>query len=778
MVGVYAYPPLVVSTGTGRAEGIFPEVLAEVARREGWSISYVSGSWQENLEWLASGHIDLVLGISRSPDRDATFALSQEPVVSTWAQVYTKADRQIATVLDLDGKRIVGLRGGLYYESFKEFVNGFGVRPSYEYRDTMDDVFAAVNKGDADATVCERFAGGVYERKYGLVRSPVLYNPWALVFGAAKGRNQEVLDAIDAYLRAARAEPNSAYHHIVAKWFGEEPSGGIPTWVFWTLGGALALLVIFVGGTFILRREVRRKTRELMRLTTAVEQMPESVVITGLDGRILYANPAFERVTGYPREEVVGRVAQSLHAQLRLGQPHKDVAEAMRTGRTWQGRLEAFKKSGAPVVLDIVIAPVREEDGGLSGHIVLERDVTEQVAIEEHHRHAQRIDSIGRLAGGVAHDFNNILTAIFGSAELAVAAIPAGSPAHGPIQGVLEAAGRAAALTRQLLMFARRQASEPTTVDINELLAGLRKFLTRVIGEQVIVTIEPAESLWPVRADPGQLEQVFVNLAVNARDAMPNGGRLTIRTANASVDEEQPGALIDVAPGDYVAVTVTDTGTGMTDEVKSHLFEPFFTTKPEGQGTGLGLATSLGIIQRHGGQVTFESEVGKGTAFTIWLPRVSGEADGKPVESTSPGLPRGNETILVVEDDADVRRLIASMLTRLGYTVLEAGDGDDAVALARSCASPIAMVLTDMVLPGMGGLEVADAVAAVVPTAKLAFMSGYPERALQVTSEGGRRRPFLHKPFRHEDLAQFVRGVLEHAAMGDGNEADGPAPRP
>jgi signal transduction histidine kinase/ActR/RegA family two-component response regulator len=373
-------------------------------------------------------------------------------------------------------------------------------------------------------------------------------------------------------------------------------------------------------------------------------------------------------------------------------------------------------------------------------------------------RQAQKLEAIGRLAGGIAHDFNNLLTAIMGYGQLARAR-PTDVGPH--LDEVLRAAERAASLTRQLLAFSRQQVLEPKVLDLNAVITGLDKLLRRLIGEDIDLVTAPALGLGRVKADPGQIEQVIMNLVVNARDAMPAGGNLTIETANVELDEEAAVTRLEVRPGPYVMVAVSDTGSGMTPEVKARIFEPFFTTKEIGKGTGLGLSTVHGIVKQSEGHIEVYSELGHGTTFKVYLPRVEESTEHRPGAIATGGRLEGVETVLVVEDEEAIRRVIGVALRLYGYTVLEAMDGSQAIDIFEGGDPPIDLLITDVVMPLMSGPELALRVAHALPHLKVLFVSGYTDRAL---IHQGLRQPgtaFLQKPFTPERLARKVREVLD-----------------
>jgi signal transduction histidine kinase/CheY-like chemotaxis protein len=418
------------------------------------------------------------------------------------------------------------------------------------------------------------------------------------------------------------------------------------------------------------------------------------------------------------------------------------------------------RKDGAVRWVRTTPVPQYAPDGSLIGYDGLIQDVTERRALQDELSQAQKLQSIGRLAGGVAHDFNNQLTAILGNAELAMLGLEPGHPARPSIEEITKAAEGAARLTRQLLSFARRQMIEPVALDLSSVVENSLEMLRRLLGEDIQITAVLDDHLGIVEADPGQLQQVLVNLTVNARDAMPEGGHLVIETANEVIAEEYGSTRPEIAPGSYVTLSVTDTGTGMSEEVLSHLFEPFFTTKPQGSGTGLGLATCHGIVKQSGGHIWVHSELGQGTTVTILLPRGATRSGGADEPSRSRSPARGSETILVVEDEPSVRRLAVLGLRSNGYQVLEAANAAEALRVAAT-EHGIALVVSDVIMPGMRGPELASRLSKVRPKAKVVLTSGHADAPEAFRDADGRLIPFLAKPFTPDRLAHKVRAVLD-----------------
>jgi two-component system, cell cycle sensor histidine kinase and response regulator CckA len=487
--------------------------------------------------------------------------------------------------------------------------------------------------------------------------------------------------------------------------------------------------------------------------------------ICGLDqhGRISFANLAATHLTGWTAAELLG---QPLHARLQHsyadGTPYppdqSPILATLRDGVVRQVATEVFwRKDGTPLPIEYSSGPIA--DGGtIAGAVVAFRDISERLRLESQLLQAQKLESIGRLSGGIAHDFNNMLTTIAGCTELASQTLPLDHPAQQDLQTIQRATDRATALTRQLLTFARKQPIMVQTLDLNELLGDIEQILGRLIGADIAFATYLAPALWPINADRNQIEQVVFNLAVNARDAMPDGGKLTLETANVELDATYAQQHLSAQPGAYVMLAVSDTGMGISPEVQAQIFEPFFTTKAQGKGTGLGLATSYAIVQQHGGAIWVYSEIGHGTTFKVYLPRAAPTPETMTVDQVPP---RGVETILLVEDEEPLRLLAARILREHGYTVLEAATSDAALRLGQAHTGAIDLLLTDIMLPEIDGVNIAGRIAAARPHIRVLFVSGYPEQALLHQGRLALAATVLHKPFAAAALLRAVRAALE-----------------
>jgi two-component system cell cycle sensor histidine kinase/response regulator CckA len=499
------------------------------------------------------------------------------------------------------------------------------------------------------------------------------------------------------------------------------------------------------------------------RLTMAVEQAGESIVVTDTRGTIQYVNPAFERITGYDRMEVIGQNPRILKSGRQDPEFYKVLWQILCRGEVWRGTFFNRRKDGTLYEEDAVISPVRDPSGRVVNYVAVKRDVTDVRRMEEQLRQSQKMEAVGRLAGGVAHDFNNLLTAISGYSDLLLHRLPEYSTLRRDVEEIRKAGDRAAALTHQLLAFSRRQVLQPKVLDLNAVVTNMGQMLRRLVGEDIALSTDLSPSLSRVNVDPGQIEQVIVNLALNARDAMPDGGRITIASADAELSHAYAAAHPEVRPGPHVLLSVADTGHGMDDETQAHLFEPFFTTKDRGKGTGLGLATVYGIVQQSGGHIRVNSAADRGTTFLIYLPRVEAAEDGEQGAVPSPLLrpSPGTETVLLAEDEEGVRRFAREILTGNGYKVLEAGNGREALLLSEAHRGEIHLLLTDVVMPKMSGRELTERIRPLRPDLRILYMSGYIDDALlrrDVLEDGA---SFLQKPFTSEALARKVREVLD-----------------
>lgn len=500
---------------------------------------------------------------------------------------------------------------------------------------------------------------------------------------------------------------------------------------------------------------------ERERLQLAVAQSNEIIIVTDAAGIIQYVNPAFERVTGYAASEAVGKTPRILKSAQHGPAFYLDLWQTITAGKTWAGRMVNQRKDGGLYTEEMTISPVRDAGGTIISYVAVQRDITAQLELETRYYHAQRMETVGRFAGGVAHDFNNLLAVIIGCTDLCLSLTPTAGRLRSYLEEIRDASERSATISRQLLTFARKQPAEPRVFDLNPAIEGMIKLLRRLVGEEVAMKWQPGAAAVLVHMDPSQVDQLLANLCVNARDAIVGTGSITITTRMETLTPEQCRSQVDRRPGPFAVLGVTDTGVGMSRETLEHLFEPFFTTKGAGAGTGLGLPTVYGIVKQNNGFIEVQSKLGKGTTFEIYLPECT-TADAQ-VAATPLVLPvlAGHETILVVEDEKSVRFTLQELLESMGYFVLTASTPAHAIEMARKYGHRIDLLITDMVMPEMSGNMLAAKLLAAHPKFKCLFMSGYTEYLNAQGHVAIGDTPFLAKPFRKEQLSKKVREVLD-----------------
>jgi two-component system, cell cycle sensor histidine kinase and response regulator CckA len=508
-----------------------------------------------------------------------------------------------------------------------------------------------------------------------------------------------------------------------------------------------------------IRRQVLEQEK-LFRLIT--ENAGDMIAVVDVNGHRLYNSPSYQRVLGYSAEE--------LQTTSSFEQIHPDdkalvreaAEEARQTGFGRRIEYRMRKKDGSWVYLESTASAIRTEGGQIEKLVIVNRDITARRRLEEQFRQAQKMEAVGRLSGGVAHDFNNLLGVIIGYSEILTERLPQSDPIRENVDEILKAGQRAASLTRQLLAFSRQQVLEPRAFDLNEVVSDTEKMLRRLVGEDIEFNTQLKKPLGTVKADPGQIEQVLMNLVVNARDAMPEGGRLSIETTNVEIDHLfVQGYSFPFKPGPYVLLTVGDTGVGMDAETQTHIFEPFFTTKDKDAGTGLGLATVYGIVKQSGGYIEVLSELGSGTTFKIYLPRIEENAQRCYPTTESFDTLHGDETILVAEDETALRTLTCSLLQSLGYSVLEAKNGADALEIATTRPA-IDLLLTDVVMPGINGKTLAHHLIRQNQDLRVIYMSGYTGQGIGNKGDLSPTGLFLPKPFTREALARKIRMALDN----------------
>ena len=617
------------------------------------------------------------------------------------------------------------------------------------YRGIIEDQSELIWRNKPDGTIT--FVNDAFCRAFGRVRDDLL-NASILPLIAETDR-----PAIKAYFASFESKMGiSTHEHRVV---------GVNNAVRWHQWINRAIFgdsdkVTEIQGTGRDVTDQREAEKESKLLFTAIEQAAEAIMITDAGGIIEYVNPAFERVSGYGRREAMGQTPRILRSGRHGEDFYSDMWNTLNSGKTWSGRVTNRKKDGSLFTEEVVISPLFDAKGVVTNYVSVKRDVTHESRIEEQLRQAQRMEAVGQLAGGVAHDFSNLLQAILGYADIVLESLPPGDRHRQDIEQIQRAGRRAADLTRQLLAFSRRQVIRPVTLDMNDLIDNVLKMLQRLISEDIILEVDQEDNLPHVLADPGQMEQILINLCVNSRDALPEGGTIGIKTLVMEVTDdfrsEHSGDLKDR----YVCIRVSDTGCGMDEGTLSQIFEPFFTTKGVGKGTGLGLATVYGIARQHNGIIDARSQLGEGTEIDVYIPVAEATADTVH-ESGSEADTGGSETILVAEDDDMVRNLTTRILRRAGYTVLTADNGESAVELFSSRKDEIDLLLLDVVMPKLGGHAAYMRIKEMSPDLGVIFASGYAQDGVHTDFILNAGLDLIEKPYVPSSLLGAVRKALD-----------------
>ena len=516
----------------------------------------------------------------------------------------------------------------------------------------------------------------------------------------------------------------------------------------------------------------RRRSEEAQRrLAIAVEQAAEATVITDTLGTIQYVSPAFEKITGYSRDEAIGQNPRILQSGQHDQAFYRKLWQTITKGDAWTGRFVNKKKDGTLYWEDATISPVRDSFGKIVNYVAVKRDISGELQLQAQLQQAQKMEAVGTLAGGIAHDFNNLLQVVLGYSEFMLQRKKKGEPDYDGLQKIYQAGKRGADLVKSLLTFSRKVETKHVPVDLNQEITQVQHLLSRTIQKTIKIDLHLSGNLELIKADPSQIGQVLMNLGVNARDAMPDGGTLSIETAKVELDKEYCSSHLEAMPGSYVLLTVSDTGQGMDKKTLSHIFEPFFRTKEVGKGTGLGLATVYGVVKQHGGQITCYSEPGHGTTFKIYLPAIQTEQDLE-VTTFETAIPGGTETILLVDDDDDIRELGATLLIDFGYKVITAGNGKEALEIYLREEDRIALILLDLIMPLMDGRQCLAEILRINPDAKVVIASGYSESgpANGVMSVGA--MGFVQKPYDMRQLLTTIREILDKDLVGPVNNED------
>jgi len=826
--GDSAFPPYEFLDEKGRPSGFNIDLARAVARQLGASITFELGPWDDIRRRIENGEFDLAsMFYSASREQHVDFTV---PHTFVHQAVFARDDSPSYHHFDdLKGQRISVQSGDIMHDYALER----GLGDTLTTTATPEEALALLARKQVDFAMGSHLQGLYWIKKNGWasLRSCDAHLLGTEYCYAVPKMNTELRDLVNDGLR--QLKDNGEYRKIYNTWLGVLDPDVSRRWIIkiiLLLLTAASILTAVAGGIiFILRRQVRKRTAELeetnaalekahsnalmlmqeevqdkeklqqtlvqakqsrlalltvlddvkreaaerSRLSAAIEQSDEAVLTTDTEGNIQYVNPAFTVISGYSREETVGRNARFLKSGKQNAEFYQQMWARLRHGDVWRGHFINKRKDGTFYEEDASISPVRDGTHKIINYVAVKRDVTREIQLEAQFIQGQKMESVGRLAGGVAHDFNNLLMGILGYAELCRDQISASHPIRDWLDQITRTAQRSAEITRQLLAFARKQTIAPKVLNLNDAVANMLKLLQRLLGEDIDLVWLPDASLHPIKIDPSQIDQILANLCINARDAIVGVGKITLATQNSSIDEDFCVSHLEAIPGNYILLTVSDDGCGMDAETVAKMFEPFFTTKDVSNGTGLGLATVYGIVKQNNGFICATSEVGKGTVFKIFLPEVTTEIDISAVQSVKNDPKGQGETVLLAEDDPSLCKICQRFLEDLGYHVLVAGTAEEALNRTARNLDEIRLLLTDVVMPEMDGRQLANRITAIKPGIKTLFMSGY---SADVIAERGvleQNVAFIAKPFTRSELARKVYSIL---ANSDEKPAEGGVP--
>ncbi len=785
-VGVHDNQPLVFVDADGQAKGFLIDILEYIGAKEGWRIEYIPGSLTECLERLKRGEIDLVVGIGYSRERNEVYDFTYENIFSDWGVVYSQVDSDINQIVNLDNKKIAVVHDDIHYHNLRKLAEQLKLKSRFIEAYEYDAVLELIARKKVDAGVVNRLYGLEFETNYNVSRSPIIFSHTEVHFAVPKKKHRELIRAIDKHLAPLKSDKSSIYHQALDKWTPTKVKWQLPKWFVGILAAAGGLLLLFLVTGLILRAQVKAKTAELsfinqellgeiaerkrvenvLRLTQfSVDNAGDAAFWMGPDAKFIYVNDTACSSLGYSRQELLSMTVPDIDPNFPAAAWPEHWQEVRRRGsfivesqhRTREGR-----------VFPVEITVNYLEFEGKEYNCVFARDITERKEAEKEKermqvqlRQAQKMEAVGTLAGGIAHDFNNLLQAVQGYAQLLLLRKDGDDDGQRELQQIVRAATRGAELTQQLLTFSRKIESELQPIDFNREVENVRLLLERTIPKMIEVKFRLAEDLKMVNADPGQIEQILMNLAVNAKDAMPDGGKLIVETANVILDQDYCKIHRVANPGSYVQLTVTDTGHGIDKMTIEHIFEPFYTTKETGKGTGLGLATVYGIVKSHNGHIVCYSEPDEGTTFKIYLPTIDSTEEARKAEEHMTAPEGGSETILLVDDEEAIRSLGTQILAEFGYTVLTAADGESALQIYSKEQKKIDLVILDLIMPGMGGKLCLLELLKINLEAKVAIASGYsPDGPTREILKNG-AKGFISKPYDLRQILKVVREVLD-----------------
>lgn len=781
-VGVYDNNPLLFMAQDGSPSGLYIDILEYIADQEGWELKYIHNDWELLIQETQRGTIDLLPAIAYSPERATRLSFNDETILVNWAEVYSSRNYSLSSLLELEGQKIAVKAGDIHFEALKKLAERFNIHCRFIETDGYDTIFEMLDAGYVHIGVVNRLYGKANMQNYKIKITPLIYNPIELRFATAKGSNRDIFGIIDNRLLTYKNSSDSIYYQAIQRWLGSEKESKLSQYLTYFMIGAVVIVLFLFGINLLLRYQVSRQTRdlqesnkhlkkemakrrrtmqELKKYARVVEASNDAIALFDRDHNHLLVNSAYLKVFQKNRDQL-----QLTNLMQVTGQQFYDLYLRDPIARCLEGNqmnvTAIYSPDGQrPKHWHIHLGPYAVSDGFILGYALDLRDITQQVELENQLKHAQKMEAIGLLAGGVAHDLNNILSGLVSYPDMLLVGRDKDDPMYNPLHIIKKSGTRAAAIVSDLLTLARRSVENMEPTNFNALIVELQSspdytlLLQSAQGIQVDVTLD--EELLNIMGSQIHLTKCFMNLFTNAIEAMPGGGKLTVSTRNIHFGNNTP--LPEMVEGDYVVLSMTDTGMGMNSETQSHIFEPFYTSKVMGRsGTGLGMTLVWGTVKDHNGHIDIRSETNVGTTFDLYFPATCGVV----TTTTEKDLTeyRGNgESILIIDDVKEQREFASEILTMLGYTAFTAESGEVAVALVRERKFD-ALVL-DMIMPGgVDGLTTYEKIIAIRPDQKAIIASGFSDTANVTRAQALGAGSYVRKPYTVLSLAIALKREL------------------
>ena len=792
VVGVYENPPLILTDETGQTTGLFPQLLEEIAAAENWEITYKPASWPILLQGLEDGSIDLLPAIAYSSERSKRYTFSDETILVNWAEAYSSTARNLSSLLELEGQRVAVKAGDIHFQALRELTRQFGIACRFIETDEYTTIFEMLDAGYIDIGIVNRFFGNANKRDYKVKVSPIIFNPIELRFASPKGRHQKILFTLDQHIRQQKENAGSTYHQAIEHWLASEQPGRLPAYLPYLIGGLSVAFLLLAGISLLLKHQIARQTKtliatnlslkeeirkrqramhELKKYARVVEASSDAVALLDREHNHLLVNSAYLKTFHVERD-----ILQSSNLPMVIGQ--ELFAATMRTpaalalqGEQVSLTLNRQDTDGSLCHLHIQLGPYMVSDNYILGYTLDIRDITQQVKLENQLKQAQKMEAIGLLAGGVAHDLNNILSGLVSYPDMLLVNRSEDDPMYKPLQIIRNSGQRAAAIVSDLLTLARRGVDNLQPVNFNTLIGDFTsspEYTSQLqTAPGVTVRLDLDRELLNVMGSPVHLTKCLMNLFTNSLEAMTEGGLLTISTENRHLEVNDLPRR-GMTAGEHVQLSVTDTGQGMDAQTIQRIFEPFYTSKVMGRsGTGLGMTLVWNAVKDHLGHIDVESSPGRGTSFRLLFPATREKAVHL-LENNHEQFKGEGESILVIDDMQEQRHFASEMLAMLGYMVETAGSGEEAIARVR--AGSYDLLVLDMIMPGgIDGLATYREILSFAPHQKAVIASGFSEAEnIRKVMELG-AKALVKKPYTVYSLASAIHGALHPAD-------DSPAP--